>query len=293
MIQSMTAFSRSQGQGEWGSAVCELRSINHRYLELVVRLPENLHELEGVMRECIRNYIKRGKVECHLRYQPGDAAGRDITINTFLAEQLCKANETIAKILNKNAMTQVSSINPMDILHWPGIFQIAEIDLEKIEDQVIQLLEKGLKDLIAAREREGSELKKLFLHRLDGMKAEIAKVRQHMPEILHLQRERLRTRFTEAKIELDSGRFEQEILIFSQKIDVSEELDRIDAHISEVRRILKHGGVVGRRLDFLMQELNREANTLGAKSADVDTTRASVELKVLIEQMREQVQNIE
>lgn len=293
MIQSMTAFARMQGQGAWGSAVCELRSINHRYLELIVRVPENLHELEAPMRECIRRYIKRGKIECHLRYQPGDVSGSEITINTHLAEHLCKANETIAQMLTKTALTSVAPINTMDILHWPGILQIAEVDLEVIEDQVIQLLEKALKDLIAAREREGAELKQLFLQRLEAMKTEIAKVRLHMPEILKLQRERLIARFSDIKIELDTGRLEQEILIFSQKIDVSEELDRIDAHISEVRRILKHGGVAGRRLDFLMQELNREANTLGAKSADVDTTRASVELKVLIEQIREQVQNVE
>lgn len=293
MIQSMTAFAREQGQGPWGTAVCELRSINHRYLELIVRLPENLHELESPIRECLRRHIKRGKIECHLRYQPGDTYGSEITINHHLAEQLCKANETIAEILSRRAMTTVAPMQTMDVLHWPGILQIAEIDLEVIEDEIIKLLEKALKDLIEARAREGTELKQLFLQRLDSMKAEVAKVRQHMPEILKLQRERLVARFSEIKIELDAGRLEQEILIFSQKIDVSEELERIDTHISEVRHILKHGGVVGRRLDFVMQELNREANTLGAKSADVDTTRASVELKVLIEQMREQVQNIE
>lgn len=293
MIQSMTAFARAQGQGAWGSAVCEIRSINHRYLELIVRVPENLHELEAPMRECIRHYIKRGKIECHLRYQPGDVSGSEITINTHLADRLCKANETIAQLLSKRALTHAAPVNTMDILHWPGIMQIAEVDLEQIEDQVLVILEKALKDLVAAREREGAELKQLFLQRLEAMKAEIGKVRQHMPEILKAQRERLVTRFSEAKIELDSGRLEQEILIFSQKTDVSEELERIDTHISEVRRILKHEGVAGRRLDFLMQELNREANTLGAKSADVTTSRASVELKVLIEQIREQVQNIE
>lgn len=288
MIQSMTAFARAQGQGSWGTAVCELRSINHRYLELVVRLPETLHALEAAMRECIRDYIKRGKVECHLRYQPGDVTGAEITINTHLAERLCKANEAIEHLLRNPA-----PVHTMDILHWPGILQIAEIDLEAIQDQVIVLLENGLKDLVAARAREGDELKQLFLQRLEGMKTEVARVRQHMPEILAQQRERLANRFRDAKLELDSGRLEQEIVMFAQKIDVSEELERIDAHISEVRRILKQGGVVGRRLDFLMQELNREANTLGAKSADVDTTRASVELKVLIEQIREQVQNVE
>jgi uncharacterized protein (TIGR00255 family) len=288
MIQSMTAFSRMQGQGEWGTAVCELRSINHRYLELVIRLPDTLHALEAPMRECIRDYIKRGKMECHVRYQPGDFAGSDIMINTHLAQQLCKANEAVAALL-KNP----SPVHTMDILHWPGILQIAEIDLELIQDQMILLLEKGLKDLVAARAREGDELKQLFLQRLDNMKAEVARVRQHMPDILIQQRERLVNRFRDAKIELDSGRLEQELVLFAQKIDVSEELERIDTHISEVRRILKQGGVVGRRLDFLMQELNREANTLGSKSADGDTTRASVELKVLIEQMREQVQNVE
>jgi uncharacterized protein (TIGR00255 family) len=284
----MTAFSRAQGQGSWGTAVCELRSINHRYLEIIVRLPETLHALEAAIRECIRDHVKRGKIECHLRYQPGDVAGSEITINTHLVEQLCKANEAVAHLLRNP-----SPIHTMDILHWPGILQIAEIDLETIQDQVIVLLEKGLKDLIDARAREGEDLKQLFLQRLEGMKAEVARVRQHMPEILAQQRERLANRFRDAKVELDSGRLEQEIVLFAQKIDVSEELERIDAHISEVRRILKQGGVAGRRLDFLMQELNREANTLGAKSTDVDTTRASVELKVLIEQIREQVQNVE
>jgi uncharacterized protein (TIGR00255 family) len=154
-------------------------------------------------------------------------------------------------------------------------------------------LEKALQDLVEARMREGDELKQLFMQRLDGMKAELAKVRHRLPEIYAQQRSRLVARFSDASVELDSARFEQEIVLFAQKIDVSEELERLDAHISEVRRILKQGGVVGRRLDFLMQELNREANTLGAKSIDVDTTRASVELKVLIEQMREQVQNVE
>lgn len=288
MIQSMTAFARTQGQGAWGSAVCELRSINHRYLEIVTRLPDNLHELEVAIRERIRNYIKRGKIEFHLRYQPGDVAGTEITINTHLAEKICRANETIVEMLVKPA-----EINTMSILQWPGILQIAEIDLEAIQDEVLKLLEKALEDLVAARAREGDELKQLFLQRLEGMKLELAKVRQRMPSILSAQRERLIKRFSDAKLEMDSGRLEQEMVMFAQKIDVAEELDRIDAHISEVRRVLKQGGVAGRRLDFLMQELNREANTLGSKSVDVDTTRASVELKVLIEQVREQVQNVE
>jgi uncharacterized protein (TIGR00255 family) len=190
-------------------------------------------------------------------------------------------------------LKQPAPVNTMAILAWPGVLQLAEIDLETIQDHVIDLLEKTLQELVAARAREGEELKKLFLQRLDSMKAEVAKVREHLPEILTCQRERLMARFSDAKLELDTGRLEQEIVLFAQKTDVMEELDRIDSHVSEVRRILKHGGVLGRRLDFLMQELHREANTLGAKSTDVDTTRASIELKVLIEQVREQVQNIE
>lgn len=288
MIQSMTAFARQQGQGTWGSAVCELRSINHRYLEIVVRMPDTLHAVEASLREMIREHVKRGKIECYIRYQSGDLAGSDISINDHLANHLCKANETISSLLKNPAL-----INPMDILRWPGILQMAEIDLEIIEDELLKILEKALKDLTAARAREGDELRELFLQRLDSMKAEVAKVRQRLPDIIAGQRERTMKRFADAKIELEGSRLEQEMILFVQKTDVSEELERLDTHISEVRRILKHGGVVGRRLDFLMQELNREANTLGAKSVDADTTRASVELKVLIEQVREQVQNVE
>lgn len=288
MIQSMTAFARSQDQGKWGAATCEVRSINHRYLEISVRLPEALHELEVLMRERIRHHIKRGKIECHLRYQSSEKVGAEFVINTGLAQQLCAANEKIAALLSAPA-----PVNPMDILNWPGIVQIAEVDLEMIQDEIIRLLEQSLIDLIEARSREGTELNKLFFQRLEDMKIELLKVRKRVPEILSGQRERLITRFKDAEIELDISRLEQEMVMFAQKTDVAEELDRLDAHMLEVQRILKHGGVVGRRLDFLMQELNREANTLGAKSVDVDTTRASVELKVLIEQMREQVQNVE
>jgi uncharacterized protein (TIGR00255 family) len=288
MIQSMTAFARSQGQGTWGSAVCEVRSINHRYLEMTVRMPETLHELEVLMRERVRHHIKRGKIECHIRYQPGDITGSEIIINTHLAEQLCRATDTVSQMLKHAA-----PVNTMDILHWPGILQIAEVDLEMIQDEILQLLEKALLDLVEARSREGAELKVLFLQRLETMKGELAKVRAHLPDVAKSQRERLMSRFRDVKLELDAGRLEQEMVMFAQKTDVSEELERLDTHISEVRRVLKAGGVAGRRLDFLMQELNREANTLGAKSVDVETTRASVELKVLIEQIREQVQNVE
>jgi uncharacterized protein (TIGR00255 family) len=288
MIQSMTAFARSQSQSSSGSIVCELRSINHRYLEMSLRLPDVLHELEVLMRERIRHHIKRGKIECFLRYQPSEAAGVELTINTVLVEKLCQANELIAKQLKHPA-----HINTMDILRWPGILQIEEVDLESVQGDVLTLLESTLVNLVEARCREGEQLKELFVKRLDDMSVELTKVRARIPAILQGQRERLVARFSDASLQFDTSRLEQEMVLLAQKIDVTEEIERLETHIAEVRRILKHGGTVGRRLDFLMQELNREANTLGAKSVDADTTRASVELKVLIEQIREQVQNIE
>ncbi|MDA8561639.1 YicC family protein [Gammaproteobacteria bacterium] len=293
MIKSMTSFARKQYVGSLGSIVCELKSVNHRYLELSVKLPESLYALESSIRECIRKNLKRGKVECQIRYLPGEKLNTDFCINTNFVKNLCIANEEITKLIGNMSLTKVAPVQTMDILRWPGVLQVSEVDLTSLEVELINLLQQSLEELIASRLREGEELKQLFLHRLASIKAEVIKIREYMPEILKLQRERLIARFTEIKAELDSNRLEQEILIFSQKIDVSEELERIATHISEVRRVLKHGGVVGRRLDFLMQELNREANTLGAKSVNVDTTRASVEMKVLIEQIREQVQNVE
>lgn len=288
MIQSMTAFARVQGEGRWGSAVCEIRSINHRYLELAVRLPETLNMLEASMRERIRHAIHRGKIEFHLRFQPGNAAGVELTVNRHRVGELCKAMAEINQQLANPA-----PVSPLEILQWPGILQIAEVDMAVIQDAILQLLEQALQELVEARRREGEELKQLFLQRLEAMKAELAKVRHRLPEIYNQQRVRLLARFSDAKVELDSARLEQELVLFAQRIDVAEEIERLDTHISEVRRVLKHGGVVGRRLDFLMQELNREANTLGSKSVDADITHASVELKVLIEQIREQVQNVE
>jgi uncharacterized protein (TIGR00255 family) len=288
MIQSMTAFARSQSQGKSASIVCELRSINHRYLEMSMRLPDVLHELEVHLRERIRHHIKRGKIECSLRYQSNEAAGIEIVINTALVEKLCEATKTIAGILKNPAPT-----NPMDILRWPGVLQVEELDLDGIQNDVLQLVERTLENLVEARCREGEQLKELFIQRLDGMKLELAKVRERIPTILTGQRERLLARFSDASLQFDTSRLEQELVLLAQKIDITEEIDRLETHITEVYRILKHGGAMGRRLDFLMQELNREANTLGSKSVDAATTRASVELKVLIEQMREQVQNVE
>jgi uncharacterized protein (TIGR00255 family) len=287
MIQSMTAFARAQQQGNWGSIVCELRSINHRYLEIFFRLPDSLHALEAPMRERIRHHIKRGKIECFLRYQAADEAVGELVVNTRLVEKLAQASTAIAATLQNPAM-----VNPMEILRWPGVLQTEAVDLEVVQAEVMHMLEGALEKLVESRAREGEQLKELFLQRLTNMSMELVHVRERLPTILQAQRARLLARFSEASLKLDNDRLEQEVVMIAQKIDITEEIERLETHLKEVQRVLKHGGIVGRRLDFLMQELNREANTLGAKSVDADTTRASVELKVLIEQMREQVQNV-
>jgi len=284
----MTAFTRVQSKGEWGSLVCEMRSINHRYLEMSVHTPENLRVLEVPMRELIREQLKRGKVECVLRYQPSSSNHALLSINTELANELSHVSETIAALL-KNP----GPVSPLDILRFPGVLESKEVDIKKLQDEVFHLLALALKDLLAARSREGEDLKQLFLQRMDLLQQELVKVRERLPQVMQEQRDKLLKRLADVKQECDSGRLEQEMVIYAHKIDVAEEIDRTETHISEVRRVLKEGGLAGRRLDFLLQELNREANTLGSKSVDPILTHAAVEMKVLIEQVREQVQNIE
>lgn len=286
MIYSMTAFARVQTQENGGSFVCEMRSINHRFLEASTHLPEALRFLEMPIRETIREFLKRGKIECSVRYQATE--GSTISINTSLAKEFCHTSEVIAGFLKHPA-----NVNPTDILRLPGVLQSSETQTETLQKTVLNLVTNTIKELIAARAREGEELKQLFLQRMDLMQVELAKVRERLPFVLVEQRERLLKRFADAKIELDSNRLEQEMVIFAQRMDVSEEIERTNTHITEIRRILKEGGLVGRRLDFLLQELNREANTLGSKSTDSVLTHAAVEMKVLIEQVREQVQNVE
>ncbi len=289
MIYSMTAFARTQNQGEQGSLVCEIRSINHRYLEISLHLPEVLRVLEMPMREHIRDVLKRGKIECLIRYQPGAGTENSLfTVNASLAQALCNACEQIGSF-----MKHQTPASPSDILRFPGVLETKETDSGKLQSDAMQVLQKTLQDLLAARGREGEELKHLFLQRMDLIQQELGKVRERLPHVMVEQRERLLKRFNDVKIELDPGRLEQEMVMYAQKIDIAEEIDRTDTHVGEIRRILKHGGQVGRRLDFLLQELNREANTTGSKSTDSVITHAAVEMKVLIEQVREQVQNIE
>lgn len=289
MIYSMTAFARQEGQYHWGNLVCEIRSINHRYQEIAVYLPEILRTLEMPVREKIRKTIKRGKIECMFRYQPVASEKNSLlVINSSLVEELAQALKKINTILPGTVM-----VNSVDILRFPGVIETQEASLEVLQQAIFQLVEKTLKDLIAMREREGKGLKQLFIDRLNLILEQLIKVRERMPQLITEQQERLEKRFLDAQLELDPGRLEQEMVIFAQRIDVAEEIDRVETHIAEVNRVLKEGGAVGRRLDFLLQELNREANTLGSKSVDPHVTHAAVEMKVLIEQVREQVQNIE
>jgi uncharacterized protein (TIGR00255 family) len=288
MIYSMTAFARAQRQGEWGSATCELKSVNHRYLEARVHVPDVLFELEQPINEYLRQQIQRGKVDCYFRFQPSTVADSALEINLPLAKKLAEANQSISQFFDNP-----TAVNSMSILQWPGVIQVKAMDVQAVQKEIMLLLETAVKDLLATRLREGDKLKDLFLQRLDSMAEQLAKAKLRLPDIIKQQRERITLRFSEAQVEMDPQRLAQEMVMFTQKIDVTEEIDRIDTHLNEVRRVLKQGGLVGRRLDFLMQELNREANTLGSKSVDVDTTQVSMEMKVLIEQLREQMQNIE
>lgn len=287
MIRSMTAYARREIKGEWGSATWELRSVNQRYLETYIRLPEQFRSLESVIRERIRSRLTRGKVECNLRFELDSSTQSSLILNEQLAKQLVEAAKWV------KMQSDEGEINPLDVLHWPGVMSAQDQDLDTISVKLMQALNIALDDFIAARESEGAALKALIEQRLDGVNTEVGKVRAHMPNILQWQRDRLINKLEEAQVQLENTRLEQELVLMAQRIDVAEELDRLDAHVKETYKILKKEEAVGRRLDFMMQEFNREANTLASKSINADITTYAIELKVLIEQMREQIQNIE
>ncbi len=288
MIRSMTAFARHQAQEDWGNATWELRSVNHRYLEVYTRLPEELRALEPEVRERVGKRLKRGKVECNLRFQASVTDTSTLSINTELAAELAKASREIDQLLYNPA-----PVHSVDILRWPGVLVSSPLDTEIVRKGVLGLLDHALKDLDQTRGREGKKIHQLLTTRIDEMEPLVQGVRERMPQLVDGMRERLKAKLSELKTQVDEQRLEQEIAIFALKVDVAEELDRLDTHIVEARRILASDKPVGRRLDFLMQEFNREANTLASKSADAETTRTAVDLKVIIEQLREQVQNVE
>jgi uncharacterized protein (TIGR00255 family) len=287
MIYSMTAFARRELKAQWGTAVWEIRSVNQRFLETYFRLPEQFKSLEPLLRERFRKQLQRGKVESALRFVANDAATGKLSLNEDLARQVMNAADWV------QSHGQSSGVNPLDVLRWPGVIAAEEADMEGIQADILAEFDLTLSDFIAARATEGTNLKAMIEQRLDGIQVEVDKVSQHMPDVIQWQKDKILARFEEAKIELDATRVEQEMVMLAQKVDVAEELDRLVSHIGETRKILKKGGPVGRRLDFMMQEFNRESNTLGSKSINSDITQSAVELKVLIEQMREQIANIE
>ena len=288
MICSMTAFSRKELRESWGNLSWEIRSVNHRYLEVSPRLPEQLRELENGVREVLRKRLSRGKLECTLKLKTEHAVPTELHVNEAYVRELLAAAHRIQAITGDSA-----SLSTTSLLGWQGVIDMPETDLSHIQQAAMDLLNQTLDDFIAHRQREGAELKSLIEDRLNGVLEQVAIAKQHLPEILKAQRERIISKLQEVAANPDQDRLEQEMVYIAQKADIDEELDRLNAHVEEVRRTLKKGGASGRRLDFLMQELNREANTLGSKSIHVITTQVAVELKVLIEQMREQIQNIE
>ncbi|MBD3656532.1 YicC/YloC family endoribonuclease [Marinobacter sp.] len=288
MIRSMTAFARQDTQDDWGTLTCEIRTVNHRYLEPSFRLPEALRELENSFRETLRQQLKRGKVDVAMRLQAREGADARFEISDEMARAVNDAANHINRLLDNPA-----HINALDVLRWPGVLSVAEQDYGPAREAANELFRRTLEELVIVREREGERLRPLFEDRLEAMAGGVEEVRTLMPELLAAQEQALRERFEKARVELDSDRIAQEMVMLAQKSDVAEELDRLQTHIHEVRDTLQSNEAIGRRLDFLMQELNREANTLSSKSIDARVTKVAVDLKVLIEQMREQVQNLE
>lgn len=287
MVHSMTAFARVESAGPWGTLSWELRSVNHRYLEPHLRLPDTFRDLEGGVREALRQALARGKVECTLRLAE-ENAGKSLQVDRERAAQVVAAAETVAALINNPA-----ALNPLEVLAWPGVLVADTADPQALNAAALALFGQALDELKHGRAREGAALAALLEERLAAILKEVDELRELVPQMLAAQRQKILDRFTELRTELDPQRLEQELVLLAQKSDVAEELDRLSTHVREVRRVLKAGGAAGRRLDFLMQELNREANTLGSKAFDPRSTQAAVNLKVLIEQMREQVQNIE
>lgn len=287
MVHSMTAFARCESVGPHGTLSWELRSVNHRYLEPHLRLPDALRDLEGNVREALRQGLARGKVECTLRFVEA-SSGQSLQVDRERAAQVVAAAEAVAALIRHPA-----PIDPLEVLAWPGVLASDAADPQALNAAALALFEQALAELKQGRAREGAALAALLGERLDAIDAEVASLRELAPQMLAVQRQKIENRCTELKVELDPQRLEQELVLLAQKSDVAEELDRLSTHVQEVRRVLRAGGAAGRRLDFLMQELNREANTLGSKAFDPRSTQAAVNLKVLIEQMREQVQNIE
>ena len=289
MIASMTGFARRETSGPWGSLICELRGVNHRFLESSLRLPEELRSLDPEIRQQFGRGLKRGKVDCTFTYRRTDAAVRALDLDREALEQLLGRAREVAALAGSTPV----SIDALEALRWPGVIRETDTGTQDLLLAARALAVATVDDLAQARAREGARLGELIEQRCAGLTMLVAQVRARLPEVRTKTRSRLDERLAELKAEVDQERLEQELALLLQRLDVDEELDRLGAHVEEIRRIIASSEPAGRRLDFLMQELNREANTLSSKSQDLETTRAAVDMKVLIEQLREQVQNIE
>jgi uncharacterized protein (TIGR00255 family) len=289
MIASMTGFARRETSGEWGTLVCELRSVNHRFLEAGFRLPDELRAAEGELRARLTRQLRRGKVDCTLSYRRPQGAGSALEVDPVALERVLAVVHIVARTLREPA----AAVNALDVLRWPGVLREDGGSDEQLLAAAYAVFDATLEELIAARAREGARLRELLEQRCTALEALLVGVRARLPEMQARMRTRLNERLAELAASVDPERLEQELALLLQRLDVDEELERLAGHISEVRRVIGASEPAGRRLDFLMQELNREANTLSSKSQDLEATRSAVDMKVLIEQMREQVQNAE
>jgi uncharacterized protein (TIGR00255 family) len=287
MIYSMTGYAVAARELDNAALNLELRSVNHRYLDIQFRLPDELRLIEPALRETITARINRGKIECRISFAatPG---GKRAELDENVLRQVVALDARV-----REAMPATRSMTAGDVLRWPGILGTETLDLDELRTVCQSLLEQVLEEFTLTRGREGAKLEAILLERAEAVEQHLAAVAPRMPQVIAAFQDKLATRLKEALGNADEDRIRQEVVLFANKIDVDEELSRLRTHIAELRRILAKGGAVGKRLDFLMQELNREANTLGSKAADVSVTQVSMELKLLIEQMREQIQNIE
>jgi uncharacterized protein (TIGR00255 family) len=289
MIASMTGFARRETTGAWGTLVCELRSVNHRFLEAGFRLPDELRGAEGELRARLAKQLRRGKVDCTVSFRRAQGASNTLEVDPVALERVLAAVQEVER-----SRLASGAVNALDVLRWPGVLrEDGNSGGEELQAAAYAVFGATLDELIAARAREGARLRELLEQRCEGLEALVTAVRARLPEVQARVRARLTERVAELAASVDPERMEQELAIILQRLDVDEELERLTGHIAEVRRVIGGSEPAGRRLDFLMQELNREANTLSSKSQDLETTRAAVDMKVIIEQMREQVQNAE
>ncbi len=288
MLCSMTGFARVEDACDQGNVSWEIRSVNHRYLEINFRLPEEVRRIEPQLRKFLQSKLARGKVDCTFRYQLADTQAAALELNETLLDSLIKQINHV-----NEKLPQATPAEAVDLLSWPGVVRTTETDMNSFHSTCIELFKTATEQLVDMRGTEGERLKNMLQERCEEIANIVKKVRIRYPQVLEAIKQKQQQRIDELNVEMDQQRFEQELVYASQKLDVAEELDRLDSHLVEMQTIFDRKNPIGRRLDFLMQEFNREANTLASKSADIETTQAAVDLKVLIEQMREQVQNIE